>query len=140
MASKAAVLPLNDNYTLVITATGTGGITASAPIRLFMRHAAFTSDSKAGCNAQKQMSANLAWSINGMSAPSIYVQDSVSPNWPGRLWIDTADGAGSGQTPEVITKAPPSSLWWIVDPSAGIGASIDNALTNINLRPLYKCN
>ena len=27
-----------------------------------------------------------------MSAPSIYVQDSVSPNWPGRLWTNPGDG------------------------------------------------
>ena len=58
-----AVLPLHDNYTLLITAAGTGGVTASVPIRLLMRNAAYTAHSSAGCNAQDQLSANLAWNI-----------------------------------------------------------------------------
>ncbi len=134
-----AVLPLNDNYTLVITASGTDGVIATAPFRLSMRYAIYTSESKAACNAQEEMSANLAWRISGASGPAIWVQDSASPNWPGRLWIDTQDGTGTGQTPFSIKYSTPLSFWWIIDQSGGIAPSLDNALTAINLRPLYSC-
>jgi hypothetical protein len=119
-------------------ATGTGGITNYAPIRLLMRTASYTSVTKVGCNGSNQMNANLAWQVNGSDSPSIWIQDPASPMFPGRLWVDALTDTGSEQTGYVINNTK-GYLYWLVDQSAGAAASFDNALKYTNLGLLYKC-
>ena len=134
-----AVLPLHDNYTLLITAAGTGGVTASVPIRLLMRNAAYT--------AAQQRRVQRAGSTEReprmeyqRHERAIHLRAGLRiAQLAGTARTNPGDGPGSGQTPYVITGAPPASLWWIIDQSTGIAPIIDNAITNINLRPLYKC-
>lgn len=134
-----AVLPLKDNYTVTVEATATGAGSSSIPIRFFTRSATFPTATSAGCNSSNQMSANLTWQINGSSTPTIWIQDSASPNFPGRVWLDPAADKGSGQTPYSVDNRSSYSLYWVIDQSAGIPTIIDNAVANINLAALYKC-
>ena len=54
-----AVLPLSDNYTVLVQASAAGGGTSYAPIRLLTRSAVFSSVTNAGCNSSNQMNVSL---------------------------------------------------------------------------------
>jgi hypothetical protein len=136
---ESADLPLSDNYTVVIQANGAGGLTAYAPMRLWTRNAEFTSVNIVGCNAQNQMSANLAWQIGGSGVPTLWIQDPTTPNFPGREWIDPAQDVGKSQTAYSVFDDNQAFIYWIIDQSAGIPATFDNALKLVNLGPLYTC-
>jgi hypothetical protein len=76
----AAVLPLSDNYTVLVQANSAGGISYAA-IRLLMRSAMFTSVTKIGCKSSNQMDVSLSWQINGSAAPSLWIQDTTTPSF-----------------------------------------------------------
>jgi hypothetical protein len=133
-----AVLPLSDNYTALVQASAAGGSTSYAPIRLLMRSATFTSVTKIGCNASNQMDVSLSWQINGSAAPSLWIQDTTTPAFPGRLWVQSVAAAGTMQTGYVINSKK-NSFVWLIDQSAGIPANFDNAMKYANLGILYKC-
>jgi hypothetical protein len=138
ISPASAVLPLNDNYTILLQATSSTGVISYAPIRLSLRTAKVTSTSAAGCNSSNQMSANMSWTSSGSSEPSIWIQDSTTPNFPGRLWIEPVPAVGTEQTPYSITSTQ-DSLYWIIDQSAGAPAIFDNAMNFTNLGLLYDC-
>jgi hypothetical protein len=133
-----ATLPLNDNYTILVQASSTSG-TTYAPIRILMRSATYTSATKNSCNASNQMSANLAWQINGSATPSLWIQDPTTPNFPGRLWIEPAADTGNATTGYSINNDTQRFLYWVIDQSNGIPTNLDNALTTKNLGSIYKC-
>jgi hypothetical protein len=139
ISPAGAVLPLNDNYTITVTATGTGGQTGSAPIRVLMRSAAIPSATSAGCNGSNQMSVDLSWQINGSGVPAIWIQDPTTPNFPGRLWMDPSNPVSSADTPYNINNGKQSFWYWLIDQSAGLPATFDNALHVKNLGALYDC-
>jgi PQQ-like domain len=138
ISPAGAVLPLSDNYTVLVQASAAGGSTSSAPIRLLMRNALFTSVTKVGCNSSNQMSASLSWQINGSAVPSLWIQDTTTPTFPGRLWVEPAAVAGTEQTGYSIDNKT-GHLIWLIDQSAGIPANFDNALKYTNLGFLYSC-
>ncbi len=133
-----AVLPLIDNYTVLVQASAAGGGTSDAPIRLLMRSALFTSVTKVGCNSSNQMNASLSWQINGSSAPSLWIQDATTPAFPGRFWMQLPGATGTVQTGYVINSKS-SSFYWLIDQSAGAPANFDNALQYTNVGGIYKC-
>jgi hypothetical protein len=135
----AATLPMNDNYTLLISGSASGGLTATAPVRLLARSASYPSATVVGCNAQNQMSVDLSWLANGSSAPSIWIQDPVTPTFPGRLWVYPAAASGSQQTSYSIDSANRAYFYWVIDQSNGIAATFDNAFAVKNLGVLYNC-
>ncbi len=133
-----AVLPLSDNYTVLIQASAAGGGTSYAPIRLLMRSALFTSVTKVGCNSSNQMNASLSWQISGSASPSIWIQDATTPSFPGRLWMELPAATGTAQTGYVINSRK-ASFYWLIDQSAGAPATFDNAFKYTNLGLLYSC-
>jgi hypothetical protein len=138
ISPAGAVLPLNDDYTVMVQATTTIGITSYAPIRLVLRSAKYTSVTKAACNAAKQMSANLAWQINGSGMPSVWIQDPTTPIFPGRLWVEPVPAVGGEQTGYWINNHQ-GYFYWLIDQSAGIPANFDNALMQTNVGAIYNC-
>ncbi len=132
-----ATLPLNDNYTVVIRATASGAA-SYAPLRLAARTAHLSATS-AGCNASKQMSADISWTINGSGIPSLWIQDPQTPTFPGRPWIDPAAAQGQAQTDYSIASKNRYYRYWALDQSAGTSATLDNALSVVNAGPLYNC-
>jgi hypothetical protein len=138
ISPAGAALPLSGNYTVLVHASAAGGSTSYTPIRLLMRSASFTSVTKIGCNASNQMNVSLSWQINGTLAPSLWIQDTTTPAFPGRLWIEPVAATGTMQTGYVINSKK-SSYIWIIDQSGGIPANFDNALKYANLGILYKC-
>lgn len=134
-----ATLPLKSVATLNVKASGSGGLAATTPVRLYLRNAIFTSESKANCNSSNQMAANLAWQIDGSGTPSIWIQDPASPTFPGRLWTEPVPAIGSGVTANSVDNATQNYYYWIIDQSAGIAANFDNALRLTNLDSLYSC-
>jgi hypothetical protein len=138
LSPAGAVLPLNDNYTVLVQATDSSGATSYAPIRLLMRSATFTSVTKVGCNSSNQMNVSLSWQINGSSVPSLWIQDGASPAFPGRLWIEPVAASGTMQTGYIVNNKQ-GSFVWLIDQSAGIPANFDNALKYANLGFIYRC-
>jgi hypothetical protein len=134
----AAVLPLADNYTVVVRAVPANGPPAYFPFRLYARYATLQAAS-AGCNSLNQMSATLSWQINGSGIPSIWIQDPQTPIFPGRAWIDPAPSQTSTQTDYSITSNKQHFRYWALDQSAQIPANLDNALGEIDLGNLYDC-
>jgi len=134
-----ATLPMDWNYTVVITATTTTGVSASAPLRLVTRNGLYTTVAKNSCNDQNQMSADLTWQINGSGRPSVWIQDPLTPSFPGRAWRDPAGAQGSQNTGFTITNKTSPFLYWLIDQSAGIPATFDNALGVTNLGKIYVC-
>ena len=139
ISPATAFLPLDDNYTVLVQGSAAGGITGYAPIRLLTRDALFSSATKVGCNSSNQMSASLGWQIGGSGAPSIWIQDPITPIFPGRLWIENAPAAGTATTDYSITNNTQRFLYWAIDQSNGIPANFDNALGVRALGPLYSC-
>jgi hypothetical protein len=137
ISPAGAVLPLNDNYTVLVQASA-GGSTSYAPIRLLMRSAVFTSVTKVGCNSSNQMDASVSWQINGSGSPSLWIQDPTTPSFPGRLWISSAPASGTMQTGYIVDSKAGFYIW-LFDQSVGIPANFDNALKYTNLGPLYSC-
>jgi hypothetical protein len=138
ISPAGAVLPLSDNYTVLVQACAAGHGTMSAPIRLVMRYAQFTSVAKVGCNSSNQMNASLSWQINGSAVPSLWIQDATTPIFPGRLWVQPVAAAGTEQSGYVIDNKK-SIFIWLIDQSAGIPANFDNAFKYTNLGVLYSC-
>jgi hypothetical protein len=134
-----AVLPLNDNYTVVVTVASTTGITRTVPLRLVARNGLYLSQRSAGCNSLNQMAATLKWQIDGSGTPAIWIQDPQTPNFPGRTWLDPAPALGTGTTDNSITSNKQLFNYWIIDQSAGLPANFDNAIGFTNLGKLYKC-
>jgi hypothetical protein len=133
-----AVLPLSDNYTVLVQASAAGGGTSYAPIRLLTRSAVFSSVTNAGCNSSNQMNVSLSWQVNGSSAPSLWIQDATTPAFPGRLWMELPAATGTVQTGYVIDSKN-SSFYWLIDQSAGAPANFDDALQYTNVGGIYKC-
>lgn len=133
-----AVLPLSDNYTVLVQASAAGGDSSYAPIRLLTRSAIFSSVTNAGCNSSNQMNVSLSWQVNGSSAPSLWIQDATTPAFPGRLWMELPAATGTVQTGYVIDSKS-TSFYWLIDQSAGAPANFDNALQYTNLGGIYKC-
>lgn len=139
ISPAGAVLPLSDNYTVLVQASAAGGSTGYAPIRLLTRNAVFSKVTKVGCNSSNQMNASLTWSINGSSVPTLWIQTaSTSPVFPGTVWIDPAAVAGTTQTGYTIDSKKPN-LVWLFDQSAGAPANYDNAMRYGNLGLAYNC-
>jgi hypothetical protein len=138
ISPQGAILPLGDNYTVLVQAGPANGSISYAPIRLLMRSATFTSVTKVACNSSDQMNASVSWQINGSGAPSLWIQDATTPTFPGRLWIESAATAGTMQTGYII-NGKAASFVWLIDQSTGIPANFDNALMYKNLGPLYSC-
>ncbi len=138
ISPAGAVLPLNDNYTVLVQATTAGGTKSYTPIRLLMRSAQFTAVTKVGCNSSNQMNVSVSWQINGSGAPSLWIQDTTTPAFPGRLWMASAAASGTAQTGYIVNNKSGRYIW-LIDQSAGIPATFDNALQYRNLGPLYKC-
>ncbi|MGO9632493.1 MAG: hypothetical protein ACLPX1_01195 [Steroidobacteraceae bacterium] len=138
IAPAGAVLPLSDNYTALVEASPAGGGTSYAPVRLLMRTAQFTSVTKVGCNSSNQMNVSVSWQINGSGAPALWIQDSTTPAFPGRLWIASAGATGTMQTGYIVNNKSGRYIW-LIDQSAGIPAIFDNAFQYKNLGPLYSC-
>jgi hypothetical protein len=138
ISPAGAVLPMRDNYTVLVQASGAAGSTGYAPIRLLTRYAKFSSVTKVGCNSSNQMNASLTWYIDGSSVPTMWTQNSTSPVFPGAVWIDPAAESGTTQTGYTIDNKK-SSLVWLFDQSAGAPANFDNALRYANLGLAYKC-
>lgn len=136
----AAVLPLADNYTIVIQASAAGSAVGSAPMRLNLRSAQFTAASKIACNAQNDMSASISWAIGGSSVPSVWIQDPTTPTFPGRAWVDPAAAVGTDQTGYWIDgNGFETYVYWLIDQSAGIPANFDNAIGFDDLGKIYSC-
>ena len=137
LSPAGAVLPLNDNYTVLVQASAGGG-TSYAPLRLLMRSATFTAVTKVGCNSSNQMNVSVSWQINGSSSPSLWIQDATTPAFPGRLWIASAPASGTMQTGYIVNNKAGRYIW-LIDQSLGIPANFDNAFQYKNLGPLYSC-
>jgi hypothetical protein len=137
LSPAGAVLPLSDNYTVLVQA-GAGGGTSYAPLRLLMRSATFTSATKVGCNSSNQMNASVSWQINGSGSPSLWIQDATTPAFPGRLWMASAPASGTMQTGYIVNSKAGLYIW-LIDQSVGIPANFDNAFQYKNLGPLYSC-
>lgn len=133
-----ATLPLEDDYTVQVVATGTGGVSTQAPIRLATRNASFSNVAKVACNSQLQMSADMTFKMNGSSIPSLWIQDPTTPSFPGRLWMEPGVTSGTETTGYWIDNKK-GYLYWLIDQSAGAPANLDNALAYTNLGLLYKC-
>jgi len=138
ISPAGAVLPLSDNYTVLVQASAAGGGTSYAPIRLLMRSAVFSSVTDAGCNSSDQMNVSLSWQVNGSGAPALWIQDATTPAFPGRLSMELPGATGTEQTGYVIDNKS-SSFYWLIDQSAGAPANFDNALQYTNLGGIYKC-
>lgn len=134
-----AVLPLDYNYTVVITATSATGVRRSAPLRLVTRNGLYTTIKKTDCNDLNQMAVDLTWQIDGSGVPSVWIQDPQTPNFPGRPWRDPAGALGTQNTGYTITNKTQPFLYWLIDQSAGIPANFDNALGVTNLGKIYAC-
>jgi len=135
-----ATLPMDWNYTVVITATSaTTGASVSAPLRLVTRNGLYTAVTKIGCDELNQMAAQLTWQISGSGVPSVWIQDPLSPNFPGRSWRDPAGAQGSQSTGYTIANKTSPFLYWLIDQSGGIPASWDNALGVTNVGKIYSC-
>jgi len=137
LSPAGAVLPLNDNTTVLVQASA-GGSTSYAPLRLLMRSATFTSVTKVGCNSSNQMNASVSWQVNGSGSPSLWIQDATTPVFPGRLWVSSAPASGTMQTGYIVNNKAGLYIW-LIDQSVGIPANFDNALKYTNLGPLYSC-
>jgi hypothetical protein len=111
ISPAGAVLPMRDNYTVLVQASGAAGSTGYA---------------------------SLTWYIDGSSVPTMWTQNSTSPVFPGAVWIDPAAESGTTQTGYTIDNKK-SSLVWLFDQSAGAPANFDNALRYANLGLAYKC-
>jgi hypothetical protein len=131
------VLPLQDNYTLVVQGT-TAGTNSYAPIRLQARNASFSSLSKLACNSSDQMSVSFTYNTAGSASPSIWIQDPTTPTFPGRLWMEVP-ASGTEQTGYWIDNKKHNYFYWMIDQSAGDAAIFDNALAVTNLKGLYSC-
>jgi hypothetical protein len=138
ISPAGASLPLNDNYSVLVQASAAGGSTGYGPMRLLMRTAKYTSVTKVGCNSSNQMNASLSWQMNGSSAPALWIQDSTTPNFPGRLFMNLSGSSGTVQTGYTINKKA-SSYYWLVDQSAGAPATFDNSLNYWNMGSIYSC-
>jgi hypothetical protein len=80
----------------------------------------------------------VSWQINGSGVPSLWIQDTTTPAFPGRLWLEPAAAAGTVQTGYIVNNKSGRYIW-LIDQSAGIPADFDNALMYTNLGPLYSC-
>jgi hypothetical protein len=138
ISPAGAVLPLNDEYSVLVQASAAGGGTSYASIRLNMRSALFTAASKVGCNSSNQMNESLSWQMNGSSAPALWIQDTTTPAFPGRLFMNLSGSSGTVQTGYIIDNKK-GSLMWLIDQSTGIPANFDNAFAYKNLGLLYSC-
>jgi hypothetical protein len=135
-----ATLPMDWNYTVVVTATSVlTGASVSAPLRLVTRSGLYSAVTKIGCNELNQMSAQLTWQISGSGTPSVWIQDPLSPNFPGRPWRDPAGAQGSQPTGYTITNKTSPFLYWLMDLSAGNQANWDNAVGVTNVGKIYVC-
>ena len=57
----------------------------------------------------------------------------------GRPWIDPAAVTDTAQTGYWITSNTYYFRYWAIDQSAGIPATLDNAMGVVNLQGLYNC-
>jgi hypothetical protein len=138
LSLAGALPPLERAYTIVVQGTAAGGITSYAPLQLTMDTAWYTAVAASGCNSSNQMNATLSWAFAGSSAPSIWIQDSSTPNFPGRLWMQPPPGTGTAQTGYTIDNTK-WSLYWLIDQSNGNAAIFDNAYNLVNLGGYYNC-
>jgi hypothetical protein len=133
-----AITPLADSYTILVQASAAGGVTSYTPVRLYTRKAAFTSVTKVACNSSLQMDANVAWKIDGSSYPTLWIQDTTTPQFPGRPWFQPAPAQGNADTGYDITGKS-NAFYWAIDQSSGAPANFDNALQVTNVRGAYSC-
>lgn len=132
------VFPIADTYTLVVQAVTASGAVSTTPVRLFTRNAAMATPTKIGCNSSNQMDATVYWDFTGTSAQSIWVQDSTTPDFPGRALVASAAQAGSAPSGYIVNKNK-NTFVWAVDQSGGAPANFDNALQVRDLVSIYSC-
>lgn len=118
ISMAGAAMPLASDYTVTVQASAAGGGSRYAGPRLSTRSALFTAVSKVGCNSSNQMDERVSWQMNGSIAPALFIQDAITPAFPGRKLMNLSGSSGTIDTGYVV-NAPKSTLLWLVDQSAG---------------------
>ena len=138
ISMAGAAMPLASDYSVTVQASAAGGGSRYAGLRLSTRSALFTAVSKVGCNSSNQMDERVSWQMNGSIAPALFIQDAITPAFPGRKLMNLSGSSGTIDTGYVVNENKPTLLW-LIDQSAGASANFENALQISNLGVYYSC-